>query len=832
LLESRELLDSTPLNDLGTGLYQGYVGGLYLNGSNQPPAATRTFALNRAQQVAPLDANGAVDPAHGRIVMISVGVSNTMEEFSQLPTSFKELADADKSKNPQLVIVNGAQGGQDAPQWLDPNATTWNVVDQNLANSGLTPAQVEIAWVKLPIKYPYKIGGFPISAQVLQSDLETVARNLLIRYPNIKIAYFSSRTHAYTTSLASANPEPWAYEMGFSVQWMMQDQINGNGNLNDDPTKGTVVAPLILWGPYLWATNTPRSDGFTWLPTDVTADLIHPSPTGIAKVGQELLAFFKTDPTATPWFLKPTPAGQGPVVTASANVTSGNAGMTVQFTASATDPNPITQYAWTFDDGDFSMSQNPTKSFPDPGTFQVHLTVTDSLGNTTQQQITITVGGTGGGGGSGGGGGGGGSGQSIQTTDNTNFLFHVFPDLLGRTPTDAELSSWLAQLNNVSITRGQLALDLMAGQEYENLVVSDFYANILRRPTDPAGQAAWVSFLSQGGTQIGVQAGLLGSGEFFTNEGGGTNSSFLNVLYQYALNRPIDMAGLQAWIQALQAGMSRTDVVTAVLNSPESDTDQVQALYQRFLGRAADPTGLQTFVTALEQGTPYTQVIADLIASPEYSPYPTDPNQVYVGQLYKDLLNRSADAAGLAFFTGELDNGTATRQHVVQAILSSGEYHTDVVQALYTELLHRSADPAGLSALTTLFAQGGTDEQVAATLAGSGEYFTNRGGGTNDGFLTALYQDALGRAVDAAGRAAWDQALAAGTTPPQVASAIFASTEYDQDLVQKFYTKYLGRSADPTGLTNFVNGLQTGMHDEDVILSIVTSGEYFVRAQP
>src|SRR5205085_11760517 len=98
--------------------------------------------------------------------------------------------------------------------------------------------------------------------------------------------------------------------------------------------------------------------------------------------------------------------------------------------------------------------------------------------------------------------------------------------------------------------------------------------------------------------------------------------------------------------------------------------------------------------------------------------------------------------------------------------------------------LLRPADPSGLNTFVNVLLQGGAVEEVAAALAGSGEYFETRGNATNDGFLDALYSDALHRSVDSVGRAAWDQALAAGATRGQVAAAIFASGEYRQDLVQ------------------------------------------------
>jgi PKD repeat protein len=241
------------------------------------------------------------------------------------------------------------------------------------------------------------------------------------------------------------------------------------------------------------------------------------------------MAFFKTDSTAASWFLKPTPSGQAPTVTASASVTSGAPGLTVQFNASATDPNPgatITQYAWTYDDGDFSFNQNPTKTFDVAGTYNVHLTVTDSLGFTAQSEITITIAG------------------SVQppsappppsptpapppsgsiADDDKLFLGQLFESLLGRSPTDAESANWLGQLENNVLTRSQVALDLIASQEYQTDLVNVLYPAILHRTADTAGLNAWVTFLSQGGTQEQVQADLLGSGEFFTNIGSGTDS--------------------------------------------------------------------------------------------------------------------------------------------------------------------------------------------------------------------------------------------------------------------------------------------------------------------
>jgi hypothetical protein len=68
-------------------------------------------------------------------------------------------------------------------------------------------------------------------------------------------------------------------------------------------------------------------------------------------------------------------------------------------------------------------------------------------------------------------------------------------------------------------------------------------------------------------------------------------------------------------------------------------------------------------------------------------------------------------------------------------------------------------------------------------IAGCSEYFQNRGGRTDKGFLAALHQHSLGRAVVPTGEELWMQALADGASRTQVAALIFGSPEHVNDLV-------------------------------------------------
>jgi N-acetylneuraminic acid mutarotase len=205
-------------------------------------------------------------------------------------------------------------------------------------------------------------------------------------------------------------------------------------------------------------------------------------------------------------------------------------------------------------------------------------------------------------------------------------------------------------------------------------------------------------------------------------------------------------------------------------------------------------------------------------------------NTAFVMQIYLDLLGRAVDPSGLSTFTTALNQG-ATPLQVVQAIVSSQEYRIDVVESLYMQYLGRPADPFGLVPAVQFLESGGTNEAMAATIIGSAEFY-NKAGGTDQGFLTALYQDALHRPIDPSGQAAFSQALASGTSRTQVAAAVLSSTEYRQNLVEGYYVSYLRRPADPGGLNTFVNALQSGATDQDVIAAIVSSPEYIQRLTP
>ena len=278
-----------PLTDMGSGTYQGYTGGLYPFGANYPPLDYKWMGRAHASRVVPLDASGQPDPANGRLVLLSIGMSNTTQEFSQ----FKTQADQDPRKNPKLTIVDGAVGGQDATTIRNPNASYWITVTQRLSNAGVTPNQVQVIWLKEAIAGENR--PFPNDALGLMDALRDIVGILEARFPNLQIVYLSSRIYAGYAS-TTLNPEPYAYQSGFAVKWLIEERSLGDGS-----------GAWLAWGPYLWADGLKgRDDGLIWQCADLQQDGTHPSTSGRAKVANLLLAFFKTDESATPWFLAPT----------------------------------------------------------------------------------------------------------------------------------------------------------------------------------------------------------------------------------------------------------------------------------------------------------------------------------------------------------------------------------------------------------------------------------------------------------------------------------------------------------------------------------------------
>jgi hypothetical protein len=120
----------TPITDLGAGTYEGYHGGLYPGMKNTPSGAYLARGLAAARSVKPID---------GKIVLLSIGMSNTTLEFQEFQREAHPAAD--------VLVVDGAVSGQDAEKIKDPAYGYRGRVDGRLAAAGATAAEVQAVWL-------------------------------------------------------------------------------------------------------------------------------------------------------------------------------------------------------------------------------------------------------------------------------------------------------------------------------------------------------------------------------------------------------------------------------------------------------------------------------------------------------------------------------------------------------------------------------------------------------------------------------------------------------------------------------------------------------------
>jgi hypothetical protein len=277
----------TPLTDFGSAEYLGFAGGLYPNGKNSRPSAYEQAGIALALTVQALDTDGKPSTS-GKIVMISIGMSNTSREFSQ----FIRLADADARKNPNLMMIDAARDGAAATDIALPFGDYWRQVESQLQRCEISAAQVQVVWLKAALAHEPR--GFPEEAQLLQRALRSIVGILSTKFPQLKLVYVSSRIYG-GYSETDLSPEPIAYESAFAVKWLIEERINNPSF--DKPT------PWVSWGPYLWADGlTARSDGLIWERSDFEPDGVHTSAQGALKVATMLLEFFQKDTAAKRWF--------------------------------------------------------------------------------------------------------------------------------------------------------------------------------------------------------------------------------------------------------------------------------------------------------------------------------------------------------------------------------------------------------------------------------------------------------------------------------------------------------------------------------------------------
>ncbi|APV41538.1 hemolysin [Pseudomonas frederiksbergensis] len=149
--------------------------------------------------------------------------------------------------------------------------------------------------------------------------------------------------------------------------------------------------------------------------------------------------------------------------------------------------------------------------------------------------------------------------------------------------------------------------------------IDSLYTSLLGRGADTAGSDSWEAIIANGGSLADVAAGIAGSAEAQALDQ--SNGDFVRELYTNALGRPVDDAGLDAWVNQLFNGTSRGEVAAGIVGSAEAaakiDSDFIDGLYQSATGRAADTAGKAGWTELLANGGTHADVAIGIVGSAE-----------------------------------------------------------------------------------------------------------------------------------------------------------------------------------------------------------------------
>lgn len=204
---------------------------------------------------------------------------------------------------------------------------------------------------------------------------------------------------------------------------------------------------------------------------------------------------------------------------------------------------------------------------------------------------------------------------------------------------------------------------------------------------------------------------------------------FVTLLFRDVLGRFPDAGGLAWWTSLLDRGATRSDVVARFRRAPEITERIVRTHHEALLDRRPQVDELVLWTVFLRGGGTVEEMTATLIGSGDYLARAGGTTTGFVGQVHRDLLDRSPTADEAR--AGARLAGEAGRVEVARYVLGGGESRRRRVSALYTALLHRAPDASGLAWWSDRLAHGATLTDLLFSVAATPEYagLTPRSGG-------------------------------------------------------------------------------------------------------
>lgn len=242
------------------------------------------------------------------------------------------------------------------------------------------------------------------------------------------------------------------------------------------------------------------------------------------------------------------------------------------------------------------------------------------------------------------------------------------------------------------------------------------------------------------------------------------------------------------------------------------------------------PVGLGSQIHFLDLDQLALTVTSDEQAPPDIlNPINWTHDQRYRNKLAMVFYDRPATASELGSLR---DLSTQeNRLQMTRNMAGSQEWASRVVDDIYQAALDRPADYAGRAYWAERLWVDGTTRDIAVAIYGSPEAF-NAAGGSNEAFVTGLYNRILERDPDPDGLAFWRNLLDSGQAEPtDLVAAFWESIEFRRQRVSTVYLGVLGRYADPGGHAYWAEQLFT-TDDVQLAALLAASDEFYKRTGP
>lgn len=208
---------------------------------------------------------------------------------------------------------------------------------------------------------------------------------------------------------------------------------------------------------------------------------------------------------------------------------------------------------------------------------------------------------------------------------------------------------------------------------------------------------------------------------------------------------------------------------------------------------------------------------------------PTDSKDArYVCRVYLDLLGRTAESAGKAYWVAQLAKAPGNRTPIIRSFQTTAEYRKKIVTNVYRTFLDRDTDKAGRDYWAEQIRKGANPDKIRSLVVGSTEFYRSSGS-TSDGFAAAAYQSIYRRRATTVEITLVRTQIAAGTSRETIATRMLANVEGDTATVAGIYEQYLRRTPSGSESSSWIGLLQKGRTELAIVEAIIASNEYYNR---